>query len=192
MARIRVVIGSNEFEAEGDETFLKGLYADFKAVLAAVPPSLAPGSADGKRVKQPGADNDKPGSSRNDSTSKQGSGRKRRVGAITADRNLDLRQEGKQTFADFVATKQPATNNEKNLVSIYYLTEELGQTCGAPQVMSCYDDREWRIPADIKNSLQQTASTEGWIRTEDSNALTVTVKGINRIKYDMPTKKVEP
>ncbi len=191
MARIKMVIGSNEFEAEGDEDFLKGLYEDFKTALVVskrladtVNTETVPKQITAPDVEA-SADDNAP-----EPVKPQREKRKKRTKSVTADRKLNLRPEGKQSFADFVTAKQPATNNEKNVASVYYLTDVLGQPgAGLSQIVSCYDDRDWRVPADIKNSLQQTASTQGWINTENSDEIILEVKGRNHVKYDMPSAK---
>lgn len=191
MARIKMVIGGNEFEAEGDEDFLKSLYEDFKTALV-VSKRLADTvntEAGPKQIAAP--DLEAPADDDTHETIKpQREKRKKRTKSVAADRQLNLRPEGKQSFADFVAAKQPSANNEKNVASVYYLTDVLCQP-GATlsQIVSCYDDRSWRVPSDIKNSLQQTASTQGWINTENSDEIILEVKGRNHVKYDMPSAK---
>jgi hypothetical protein len=191
MARIKMVIGSNEFEAEGDEDFLKGLYEDFKTALMANKrlTDLVNTETGPKQITAPNgevpADDNSPKAAK-----PQQEKRKKRIKSIAADRRLNLRPEGKQAFADFIGVMQPASNNERNVVSVYYLTEVLGQpSVSLAQIVSCYDDRDWRIPADVKNSLQQTASVQGWINTENSDEIVLEVKGRNHVKHDMPSTK---
>lgn len=184
MARIKVVIGNNEFEAEGDETFLKSLYEDFKLALAARLPATE--SEKTKQLQVPTLGGAPPKQTREVKSTP----RKKVSKTVAADRDLDLRPDNKQSFADFVAEKPPTNNSEKNVISVFYLTEVLGQgSVTIAQIASCYDDRDWRIPADLKNNLQKTASSEGWINTQDSDAILLEVKGRNHVKYDMSSDK---
>jgi hypothetical protein len=116
--------------------------------------------------------------------------RKKASKSVAVDRSLDLRPEGKKSFADFIAEKRPVNNYEKSVASVFYITEVLGQESATiAQIASCYDDRDWRLPTDIKNNLQQVASVQGWINTQDSEAILLEVKGRNHIKHDMPSNK---
>lgn len=112
-----------------------------------------------------------------------------KVAPPTLDKTLNLRPAGAQSFKDFVATKQPRDNNERNLVSVYYLERIAGVT-GATvnQVYTCYKEAGWRIPGNQRNALAVTASTKGWINTKNMDALTVTPAGENHIEHDLPAK----
>jgi hypothetical protein len=196
MARIKIAINGNEFEAEGDETFLKGLFDDFKEALASAAPRVPQGSLEQVKQIETGASESSPADKALESDKGQISpirNRKKKSKSVTADRKLNLRPDGMRSFAEFAAEKIPTGNHEKNVISVYYLTEILGRpSASAAEIVSCYEDRNWRVPADIRNSLQKTASMQGWINTESSDEITVEVKGSNHVKHDMPAlKKIE-
>lgn len=187
MARIKVVIAGNEFEAEGDEAFLKSLYEDFKLALASAGQQPLK-QVDSKQLKD--QVENRPPKAKSPGAKPQSGGRKKTNKSVSADRNLNLRPTGQRSFADFTTEKVPTNNHEKNLLSVYYLTEVLDQaSVTAAQIVSCYDDRGWRVPSDIKNSLQVTASTQGWINTEKSEEIILEVKGRNHVKFDMKAKE---
>lgn len=192
MARIKMVVGGNEFEAEGDEAFLKSLYEDFRLALASANPRGTAGETpklDVPADKQTARSGKSPGVPKHQQPAAP---KKKASKTVSADRTLDLRPDGKQPFADFVAQKNPVSNHEKNVVSVYYLTEVLGQqTATVSQVMSCYDDRSWRTPNNIKNSLSVTATSKGWLNTQNFEEIGLEVKGRNHVKHDMPAGKGE-
>jgi hypothetical protein len=107
--------------------------------------------------------------------------------AVSADRDIDFRPAGKQSFRDFVAEKKPATNDERNLIAVYYLEQILGMSrIGASHVLAAYKDCNWREPASPVNSLQVTASRKNWLNTADITAIRTTPPGRNMVEHDMP------
>jgi len=126
--------------------------------------------------------------SKNGSSSKK----KRSTKSIQADRKLNLRPQDGLSFADFVEQKKPSNNDERNVAAVYYLVEELGQrNATVEQVMTCYEDRGWRQPNDIVNSLQITSSKKHWLDSGNREAITLNVPGKNYVKHDMSkTSKV--
>ena len=112
--------------------------------------------------------------------------RRPRATAPTHDKTLNLRPGGAQSFEDFVLEKQPKTNNDRNLVSVSWL-KEVGRVAKVSpnQVFTCYRDRKWDHPANLRNALQVTASVKGWLNTEDMGDITVTPQGENRLN-DLP------
>lgn len=112
---------------------------------------------------------------------------KRKAGALSLDKALDLRPKGVQSFADFATAKAPNTINERNVVSVYWLTRIAGHDgATVDQVYTCYKDRAWRLPANPRNKLAVTASTKAWIDTSDMESITVTVGGENFVEHDLP------
>jgi hypothetical protein len=104
-------------------------------------------------------------------------------------KDLDLNPKGKKPFKDFVQEKQPATNQEKCAIAVYYLRRELGlKTVSTDHVYTCYKNVVWRIPADLYNVLLLTASRKGWIDTSNTNSISVTTQGENLVEHDLPRK----
>jgi hypothetical protein len=120
-------------------------------------------------------------------------GQKRRKAvkaSLAVDKSLNLRPAGKQAFKDFVADKQPGTNDERNVVTVYYLKELLEvskATIG--QILACYKEADWRVPGNPLNSLQVTASRMAWLDTQDRDDIKLTPQGENTVKFDLPRSK---
>ena len=127
--------------------------------------------------------------SRSSSSSKKAN-IKKKVTSISADRSLNLRPSNKQSFKAFVEEKQPSNNDEKNVISVYYIVDILAhETATAAQVVTCYEEINWRLPADILNSLQQTSSVKHWVNSSNRDAIVLEIAGKNRVKHDMSGKK---
>jgi hypothetical protein len=111
---------------------------------------------------------------------------KRRPPSVGIDKNLTLRPKGKTSFKDFVAEKAPSDQNSKNVVAVYWLVKEAGVAATAEGVNTCYQGAEWKRPKDLRNSLQQTASTKGWLDTSDKDEVKLTIPGEDYVKHDLP------
>lgn len=126
------------------------------------------------------------------STDKEAPARRSRATAPTQDKTLNLRPSGAQSFEDFVKEKQPKTNNDRHVLSVFWLKNFGGvEKVGANQVFTCFKDRNWRLPANPRNALQVTASTKGWLDTEDMDDIKLTPSGDNWVNHDLPAKKAE-
>ena len=113
---------------------------------------------------------------------------KRKAGPLSLDKSLHLRPNGAESFADFAAAKAPKSINERNVVSVYWLTRIAGHNgATVEQVYTCYKHRAWRLPADLRNKLAVTASTKAWIDTSSMESITVTVGGENFVEHDLPS-----
>jgi hypothetical protein len=104
------------------------------------------------------------------------------------DKTLSLHPTGKTSFKDFVADKRPGNSFlEHNVVAAYWLAHvaEVGAVT-ADQIFSCYRDVTWKLPGDLRNSLQKTAYMKGWLDTKDTDDIKVTPQGINFVDLELP------
>ena len=49
-------------------------------------------------------------------------------------------------------------------------------------IYTCYDTLDLRVSENLPQTVRNTKSKTGWIETEDTSNITVTVKGRNQIK----------
>jgi hypothetical protein len=115
---------------------------------------------------------------------------RRRTGGPSAVRDLDLAPKGQTSLKDFVAQKQPRTNHDRNVVSVYYLAEVLGLNgVTLEQVFTCYRDMRWREPGNLANSLALTANRKRFLDTASLDDIKLTPAGRNHVEHDLPPKK---
>jgi hypothetical protein len=117
----------------------------------------------------------------------------RRSGGPKQLRDLDLTPSGKVSFIDFVNEKQPKTNHDKNVLSVYYCDRilEVGAVTD-DHVYTCYRDMGWRLPSpNLNNGLSLTSSRKRFIDTSDNKNITLTSKGLNYVEHDLPAKPKE-
>jgi len=103
--------------------------------------------------------------------------------------DLNLRPKDHPSFQDFVSTKKPSNQSEQNLLCVYYLTHELTRDkVTVDDIFTCYREMKatWRVPADLHNSLQKTASVDGYLKTSDMQNILLTSSGTNTVEHDLP------
>jgi hypothetical protein len=120
-----------------------------------------------------------------------GKKQRRSATSVTVLRDLDLAPKGKKSLKAFVEEKQPKTQHDKNAISVYYLTEiaKVGPVTTS-HVFTCYRDMpDWRVPANVANSLALTTNRKRFLDTSDMQNITVTPTGMNYVEHDLPPKK---
>ncbi len=102
-------------------------------------------------------------------------------------KNLNLRPSGKKALKDFVAEKAPTNQLQRCVVAVYYLKNILGlPAVGMNHVYTCFKDQGWRVPADLRNTLQSAASHRGWLDTANIDDIKLVPAGENLVEHDLP------
>lgn len=120
---------------------------------------------------------------------KKKAGAKKAKGKTTPSivKDLNLKPRGKKSFDAFASEKKPGSNQEKCTVAVYYLRSELGLSeVSASHVLTCFKHAKWRVPANVPNTLQSTASVQGWLDTGNMEEIKVTTIGDNLVEHDLP------
>jgi hypothetical protein len=100
--------------------------------------------------------------------------------------------QGKKSLQDFAAEKKPSTNDERNIVAVYYLEQVLNLSpIRHGHVLASYKECHWAEPNDIDHSLRSTASRKHWLDTSDRAAIRTNAPGRNQVEHRMPSKKAE-
>jgi len=104
--------------------------------------------------------------------------------------DLVLNPPGKKSFKDFIAEKAPSSNDEKTLVAVYYMEQELGIKDLTPDhVFTAYKTANWRPPAYPRNQVQVVKSKYAWIDYgNDMKDIKTTYAGQTYVEYDLPKK----
>jgi len=104
-------------------------------------------------------------------------------------KNLNLSPKGKTSFAEFIKEKQPVSDQEKCVASVYHMQRNLElENIDVNHVYTCYKIMKWRVPADLENTLAVTASQKGWLDTTNFKDIKITTHGENLIEQDLPKK----
>jgi len=96
--------------------------------------------------------------------------------------NINFAPKGKESLEAFFAKYSPSSDDQRNLLFVYYLQNILEESgISVNHVYSCYDILKLRISENLPQTVRNTASKKGWIETKNA-ILSVTVKGSNQIK----------
>lgn len=107
-------------------------------------------------------------------------------------KDLDLRPPKKKSLKDFVGEKKPTISYDRNVVSLYYLENELGITpVTLAHIYTCYHEMNWRLPTDFANSLAVTSSQKRYMDTSNMDDIKLTPSGLNRVVHDLPVTKTK-
>jgi hypothetical protein len=189
MTKLKVDLKNGLLEVEGEETFVRSVYADYKDVLAAasarqiVVPITNPDSVVA-RTKIVGDVIGKEGLPKTRSKNSRKESYK-----IISDLILNP-TNGTPSLKAFLKEKNPSTAMEVNAVVIYYLQKKIGLSGISPDhVYTCYKNIERKVPAALVQSLFDTASLKGWIDTKDKTDIRITTTGENLVEHDLPPAK---
>jgi hypothetical protein len=93
------------------------------------------------------------------------------------------------SLVEFMDAKLPITNEERNLVFLYYLQHILKvKPITLDHVYTCYREAKIRAPLNIENSLRMTAEHRGWIKANQHGSMTVTSDGKMYVEKQLPKK----
>ena len=221
--KLRIDLAQGILEVEGSETFVKTIYADFKAHFAGEEASAEPAEvkarsgqakAANKRKTskrktaepepapqpepQPGvvpiavARKPEPELKPEAEAEARGKAKTARltVPSYTYIEELNLGATGDHTsLVEFMDSKLPITNEERNLVFLYYLQHILKLDIISPDhIYTCYKKANIRSPLNIENSLRVTASQKGWIQGQENGKMTVTPEGKLYVEKQLPKR----
>ncbi len=104
--------------------------------------------------------------------------------------DLDLSAaKNRVSLVEFMDQKFPITNEERNLVFLYYLQYMLKTKIRtADHVYTCYKAAKIRVPLDLESSLQITATQRRWIKITKTGRLSVSPAGKLYVEKQLPKK----
>lgn len=110
--------------------------------------------------------------------------------AYTRLKDLDLSATAEHpSLGEFMDSKLPITNEERNLVFMYYLQYLLKvDTITMDHVYTCYREVRIRAPLNLEHSLRTTANQKNWITASDEDQFTVTPEGKLYVEKQLPKR----
>ncbi len=105
-------------------------------------------------------------------------------------KNLDLgAADDRPSLVEFMDAKFPLTNEERNIVFLYYLQHMLKlKGITADHIFTCYRHAKIRVPLNLENSLRITADQHNWIKTTKAGNMTLTAAGKQYVEKQLPKK----
>lgn len=218
--RLKIDLAQGILEVEGSETFVKAIYADFKAHFVepnGQEPAESPLTAKPKRVRtaksrRPRAETtplpivslvaEAPAISTQDTAPpvpelasplaapELDAPAPPPLPTYTFMEDLELDAAvDRPSLVEFMDTKLPITNEERNVVFLYYLQNILKiKPITMDHIFTCYRQAKIRAPLNIENSLRMTAEHRGWIKANQNGSMTVTPDGKQYVEKQLPKK----
>lgn len=185
MTKLRIDFHEGILEVEGEETFVKMVYQDYKDKFNFDAKSQSKHQAtEQKFTNQSGKDVNR------ESVKKSPKPKNRIKESYAIVKDLDLSPKGgKQSLRDFYKEKftGPAPAMEINAVFVYYLQKIAGITnITLSHIYTCYKDAGARVPAALRQSLLDTSHRKGWVDTSSFEKLVIATQGENFVEHDLP------
>jgi hypothetical protein len=211
--KLKIDLTQGILEVEGSETFVKAIYRDFKTQFLgeeaveeeksnstrpkrrrktkstkakATPP------AQPEKVDELAPPDQKPESppSPDGPLEAPAPARKRPSQTYTYMEDLELKATADHlSLVEFMDSKLPITNEERNLVFLYYLQYIIKhKPIKLDDIYTCYVTGKIRVPLNIEQSLQKTADSVNWIKITKNGNMTVTAEGKRYVEEQLPKK----
>lgn len=183
MTKLRIDFQTGILEVEGEETFVKMVYQDYKDKFTVI--STPQEIPDKNKVKiQSQLTND----SSLDEGKKTTKLKNKTKESFSIVKDLDLSSKGgKQNLRDFYKEKSPVSAMENNAVFVYYLQKIAGVKNITPNhIYSCYKDVKVSVPTALRQSLKDTAHRKGWVDTASFEDIIIVTPGENFVEHDLP------
>ena len=181
--KLRIDLVQGIVEVEGNDAFVRLVYADFKDKLLSSAEIKDSGKTKPTQKK-------KEQQSKKISPPKKAISKKRsRGGSVALSFVKDLDLSGGETiecFKDFYEKYKPASNYERNLLFVYYLQHKMelkGITLN--HIFTCYRNVGTKVPSNLRKSVSETGATKGWLETSSSEDIKTIIAGINFVEHDM-------
>ena len=193
--KLKIDLSQGILEVEGSESFVKLIYSDLKTHFAGIEMVEEPKSArrSGKRktiaktttakpTPEPVVQEEKISPAANEAPPPPP------PYALVKELELGA-ADGRPSLVEFMDAKFPITNEERNIVFLYYLQHTLKvKSITLDHVFTCYRQARIRAPLNLENSLRITADQHGWIKTTKTGTMTLTPTGKRYVENQLPKK----
>lgn len=177
MIKLKIDTGHGLIEVEGDESFVKEVYKDYKSSLLssatsekAVPQKITSQKPEGGTGKKKGAKSPNRGTS-------------------TYDHELAKKLDsGSTKLTSFYNERYPKSGFEQNAIFIYFLEKILKKTnITVDDVYTCYKFLDKPNPTALRQSLIDTSNKKQWLNTRSMDDIKISSKGEKLVSFDLKT-----
>ena len=199
--KLKIDLSQGLLEVEGSEAFVRTIYSDFKTHFAGIDEDEGgTGSTSQKtrRTRKTKASKGKTTTSSKASSPQQTISEKQSIEAeiptklaplsptYTYLNDLELgATKDHPSLIEFMDAKFPITNEERNIVFIYFLQNMLNLDSVTPNhIYTCYRAVKFRAPLNIENTLTR----RDWIEVDKDGGLTLTAVGKTYVEKQLPKK----
>jgi hypothetical protein len=175
--RLKIDLTQGILEVEGSETFVKNIYHDFKAQF--LDEEVVEAGKPRRRSRKPHL-----AVASTEPTSEVKLPEYNFIQELDVTAGLDY-----PSLVDFMDSKFPFTNEERNLVFIYYMQDFLKQKpITIDHLFTCYRKAKIRVPLNLEHSLQLTVHQKKWMQLTKTGHISVTSEGKQYLDKQLPKK----
>jgi hypothetical protein len=202
--KLKIDLSHGILEVEGSETFVRAIYKDFKTQFVQGEPAEEETETTTRR-RRSRKPRPKAGPQRAEpvlpaAPAAEPAAAVEPVTAIkvptpvtppyTRIKDLDLSATTEHpSLGEFMDSKLPITNEERNLVFMYYLQYLLNvETITMDHVYTCYREVRIRAPLNLEHSLRTTANQKNWITASDADQFAVMPEGKLYVEKQLPKR----
>jgi hypothetical protein len=191
--RLKIDLSQGILEVEGSESFVKIIYNDFKTHFAGIkmpderkPNRRARKTKAAAKVVTP-APAPEPVA---EEIKAKPTPTKPSPPAYGLIKDLSLTAtDSRPSLVEFMDSKFPITNEERNIVFLYYLQHKLKlKSITLDHIYTCYRETKIRVPLNLENSLRLTAEQYSWITITKTGKMTLTSAGKSYVEKQLPKK----
>jgi hypothetical protein len=183
-AKLKINLNEGLLEAEGTEVFVFKVYNDFKEKIN-VQTATKSNSPERFEYRPPESDETDKLVNKSKAPSKsKPSVKPASTGNLLTE--LNLRPQGKKTLKQFIAEFKKPSSEEKILLYVYFLINELKiNDIGVDHIYTCIKEVGDKVPAYLKQTITNVKSRKGWLDTTNFEQLKYTVQGMNHVEHDL-------
>jgi hypothetical protein len=189
--RLKIDLSQGILEVEGSESFVKVIYNDFKTHFAGIetPDERKPARRTRKTKAAAKVVTPEPAAKAKEVKAKP-TPPKPAPPAYALIKDLSLTAtDGRPSLVEFMDSKFPITNEERNIVFLYYLQHRLKlKSITLDHIYTCYRETKIRVPLNLENSLRITADQRGWITITKAGKMSLTAAGKSYVEKQLPKK----
>lgn len=184
MTKLKIDFQLGVLEVEGEESFVKEVYQDYKNKVI-----FASGHTETRKVATQAGSQEQVIPKESKKRSKVRGRSSRESHSPIKDLDLSSKKNSK-SLRDFYKEKAPFSAMESNAVFVYYLQKIANaKNINADHVYSCYKDVSARVPTALNQSLLDTSHRKGWIDTSSMENILIAIPGENLVENDLPRKE---
>jgi hypothetical protein len=190
--KLHINLTQGIIEAEGDESFIRFVYDDFKARLRVGKDDEKPKNDwKGDDSAEDSQSSTKPRKARKRAATDNGK-KRTSSGGISRyepkrDPDLDL-----SALEDFVGQYELKGNPERYLVYVWFLKEKLNiEPCSIDHIYSCFLAMKDDIPVRMGQNLIDTRGRNAFLKFTSPHDITITAVGINHFNKKLKKKAAE-
>lgn len=191
MTKLTIDLKNGLLEVEGEEEFVRGIYADYKDVLSMmIARQSGEGRAEIPAAASTGAAEVSTGSKNKKADRAPKQTRSKSMESYKMLGNLDLNPQGKTSLRAFMASKNPADAGEINTVIVHYLKKTLNtEHVTLDHIYTCYKSTDKKVPTALLQSLKDAMRRKGWVDSSNIADIKLTTAGENLVEYELPRKE---